>query len=170
MGMTITEKVLAQAAGRDTVAPGDILKVKVDLVMGHDATLPLSILEFRRMGAAHVFDREKVVAVCDHFAPAVSIQAAEQMKVVRDFAREQGLVHCYEPGSGQSGVCHAVLPEQGLIVPGSVILGADSHTTTYGALGAFAAGMGSTDIAAAMALGETWLRVPQSIKLHYDLD
>lgn len=167
MGMTITEAILARAAGRDAVAPGDIIRVKVDLVMGHDATLPLSILEFRRMGPIRVFDQEKVVAICDHFAPAASMKAAEQIKIVRDFVRDEGLVHYYEPGCGQAGVCHSVLPEQGLIVPGSVILGADSHTTTHGALGAFATGMGSTDIAAAMALGETWLRVPESIKLYY---
>jgi len=167
MGLTITEKILARAAGRESVEPGDIVRVKVDLVMAHDVTLPLSILEFRRMGAIRVFDPQKVVAVCDHFAPAASVKAAEQIKTVRDFAREQRLAHYYEPGCGQSGVCHALLPERGLILPGSVILGADSHTTTYGALGAFATGMGSADIAAAMALGETWLRVPESMRFHY---
>lgn len=135
--------------------------------MGHDVTLPLSILEFGRMGAERVFDAARVVAVSDHFAPAANVKAAEQIKAVRDFARDQGLEHYFEPGCGQSGVCHAVLPEEGLILPGQVILGADSHTTTYGALGAFATGMGSTDIAAAMALGETWLRVPQSVRLYY---
>lgn len=167
MSMTITEKILARASGRDTVEPGDIIRVKVDLVMGHDVTLPLSVLEFRRMGATQVFDPTRVVAVNDHFAPAASAQAAEQIKIVRDFAREQDLAHYYEPGCGQSGVCHALLPEEGLILPGTVVLGADSHTTTYGALGAFATGMGSTDIAAAMALGETWLKVPESLRLHY---
>ena len=164
---TITEKILARAACRDTAKPGEILRVKVDLVMGHDVTLPLSILELRRMGPARVFDAEKVVAVSDHFAPASTVKAAEQIKLMRDFAREQGLAHYFEPGCGQSGVCHALLPEEGLILPGYVVLGADSHTTTYGALGAFATGMGSTDIAAAMALGETWLRVPQSLRLFY---
>ncbi len=167
MSMTITEKILARASGRDTVEPGDIIRVKVDLVMGHDVTLPLSVLEFRRMGATRVFDPTRVVAINDHFAPAASAQAAEQIKIVRDFAREQALVHYYEPGCGQSGVCHALLPEEGLILPGAVVLGADSHTTTYGALGAFATGMGSTDIAAAMALGETWLKVPESLRLYY---
>jgi 3-isopropylmalate/(R)-2-methylmalate dehydratase large subunit len=167
MSMTITEKILARASGRDTVEPGDIIRVKVDLVMGHDVTLPLSVLEFRRMGATQVFDPTRVVAVNDHFAPAASAQAAEQIKIVRDFAREQDLAHYYEPGCGQSGVCHALLSEEGLILPGTVVLGADSHTTTYGALGAFATGMGSTDIAAAMALGETWLKVPESLRLHY---
>jgi len=167
VGMTITEKILARASGRQTVEPGEIVRVKVDLVMGHDVTLPLSILEFKLMGAVGVYDREKVVAVCDHFAPAANNSAADRIKMVRDFAREQGLAHYFEPGCGQSGVCHAVLPEEGLILPGSVVLGADSHTTTYGALGAFATGMGSTDIAAAMALGETWLRVPQSLRLYY---
>jgi 3-isopropylmalate/(R)-2-methylmalate dehydratase large subunit len=167
VGMTITEKILARASGRDTVQAGEIVRVKVDLVMGHDVTLPLSILEFKHMGAEGVFDRDRVVAVCDHFAPAANNSAAERIKMVRDFAREQGLGHYFEPGSGQSGVCHALLPEEGLILPGSVVLGADSHTTTYGALGAFATGMGSTDIAAAMALGETWLRVPQSLRLYY---
>jgi 3-isopropylmalate/(R)-2-methylmalate dehydratase large subunit len=167
VGMTITEKILARASHRDMVEAGDIVRVNVDLVMGHDVTLPLSILEFKRMGATGVYDRDKVVAVCDHFAPAANHTAAERIKMVRDFAREQGLEHYFEPGSGQSGVCHAVLPEEGLILPGSVVLGADSHSTTYGALGAFATGMGSTDIAAAMALGETWLRVPRSLRLYY---
>jgi 3-isopropylmalate/(R)-2-methylmalate dehydratase large subunit len=167
MGLTITEKILARAAGLDTVEPGDILRVNVDLVMGHDVTLPLSILEFARMGAPRVFDPEKVVAVIDHFAPAPNVEAASRSKMVRDFVGEQGLVHYFEPGCGQSGVCHALLPEQGLVLPGFVVLGGDSHTTTYGALGAFATGMGSTDIAAAMALGETWLRVPESLRFHY---
>ena len=137
MGMTITEKILARASGRGAVEAGEIVRVKVDLVMGHDVTLPLSILEFKHMGAAGVYDREKVVAVCDHFAPASNNSAADRIKMVRDFAREQGLEHYFEPGCGQSGVCHAVLPEEGLILPGSVVLGADSHTTTYGALSAF---------------------------------
>lgn len=167
MGLTITEKILARAARREAVEPGDMIRVKADLIMGHDVTLPLSILEFRRMGAAHVFDPGKVVAVSDHFAPAANTKAAEQIKTVREFAQEQGLVHHYEPGCGESGVCHVVLPEQGLIVPGMVIVGGDSHTTTYGALGAFATGMGSTDIAAAMVLGETWLKVPESLSLYY---
>jgi 3-isopropylmalate/(R)-2-methylmalate dehydratase large subunit len=167
VGSTITEKILARAAGLEKVDPGEFVRVKVDLVMGHDVTLPLSILEFRRMGADRVFDARKVVAVNDHFAPAANVQAAQQIKVVRDFAREQGLTHYYEPGCGQSGVCHGVLPEEGLILPGSVVVGGDSHTTTYGALGAFSTGMGSTDIAAAMALGETWLRVPESLRLNY---
>ena len=133
--------------------PGEVVRVKVDLVMGHDVTLPLSILEFERMDADRVFDPAQVVAVSDHFAPASTIRAAEQIRMVRDFAREQGLMHYFEPGCGQSGVCHALLPEEGLILPGFVVLGADSHTTTYGALGAFATGMGSTDVAAAMAHG-----------------
>jgi 3-isopropylmalate/(R)-2-methylmalate dehydratase large subunit len=167
VGLNITEKILARAAGRERVEAGDVVRVKVDVVMGHDVTLPLSILEFERMGAPTVFDREKVVAVNDHFAPASNNTAADRIKMVRDFARQQELVHYFEPGCGQSGVCHALLPEEGLILPGSVILGADSHTTTYGALGAFATGMGSTDIAAAMALGETWLRVPESLRLYY---
>ncbi len=167
MALTMTEKILARAAGLEAVEPGDIVQVKVSLVMGTDATLPLSILELARMGAERVFDPKKVVAVVDHFTPAPSVEAATRCKMVRDFAFDQGLVHYYEPGCGRFGVCHALLPEQGLILPGSVVLGGDSHTTTYGALGAFATGMGSTDIAAAMALGETWLRVPESIKLHY---
>jgi len=167
VGLTITEKILARAAGREMVEAGDIVRVKVDVVMGHDVTLPLSILEFERMGAPTVFDREKVIAVSDHFAPASNIAAADRIKMVRDFAHQHELLHYFEPGCGQSGVCHALLPEEGLILPGSVILGADSHTTTYGALGAFATGMGSTDIAAAMALGETWLRVPESLRLYY---
>jgi 3-isopropylmalate/(R)-2-methylmalate dehydratase large subunit len=167
VGLTITEKILARASGRESVQAGDVVRVKVDLVMGHDVTLPLSILEFERMGASTVFDRAKVVAVSDHFAPASSITAAERIKMVRDFARQHELLHYFEPGCGQSGICHALLPEEGLVLPGSLVVGADSHATTYGALGAFATGMGSTDIAAAMALGETWLRVPESFRLHY---
>ena len=132
MGSTITEKILARAAGRKAVQPGDMVRARVDLVMAHDVTMPLSILEFRRMGATRVFDAGKVVAVSDHFAPAANVKAAEQIKAVRDFAREQGLEHYFEPGLGPSGVCHAVLPEEGLVLPGQVILGADSHTTTYG--------------------------------------
>jgi 3-isopropylmalate/(R)-2-methylmalate dehydratase large subunit len=167
VGLTITEKILARASGHQGIQTGDVVRVKVDLVMGHDVTLPLSILEFERMGAPTVFDPEKVVVVSDHFAPASSITAAERIKMVRDFARRQKLLHYFEPGAGQSGICHALLPEEGLVLPGSVIVGADSHTTTYGALGAFATGMGSADIAAAMALGETWLRVPESFRLYY---
>lgn len=167
MPMTITEKILARAASRDTVEPGDMIRVKVDLVMGHDVTLPLAIQEFRRMGATRVFNVGRVVTVNDHFAPAANTKAAEQIKAVRDFAQEQSLLHHYEPGCGQSGICHALLPEQGLILPGAVVVGADSHTTTYGALGAFATGMGSTDIAAAMALGQTWVKVPESLRLYY---
>ena len=168
MGMTLTEKILARAAGRERVQAGDIVRAKVDLVFGHDATLPLGVIEFRRMAAERVFDREKVAIICDHFVPNATIAAAEQTKFLRDFAREQGLTHYYEAGRGGNfGVEHALLPELGLIRPGMVVVGADSHTTSHGALGAFASGFGSTDIAAAMALGEIWLRVPETILCEY---
>ena len=164
MGQTMTEKILARHAHRDTVTPGEIVEVDVDLVMTNDITAPISIAEFKKTGLEHVFDPEKVVFVPDHFVPAKDIKAAEQAKVMREFARAQGALY-FE--LGRAGIEHVVLPENGLILPGQVIIGADSHTCTYGAFNAFSTGMGSTDIAAAMALGTTWVRVPPSIKLVY---
>jgi 3-isopropylmalate/(R)-2-methylmalate dehydratase large subunit len=164
MGMTMTEKILARAAGRDSVEPGEIVEVAVDLVMTNDITAPLSIREFKKTGLDRVFDPEKVVLVPDHFVPAKDIKSAEQAKIMREFAHEQGTIY-FEVG--RAGIEHVVLPENGLTLPGQVIIGADSHSCTYGAFNAFSTGMGSTDIAAAMALGTTWVRVPPSIKYVY---
>ncbi len=163
-GATIAEKILAAHSGKDKVSPGEFLSVRVDLVMANDITAPIAITEFERIGVAKVFDPERVVLVADHFVPNKDIPSAEQAKLMREFAREQGVVY-FEVGSG--GIEHVLLPEKGLVLPGDVIVGADSHTCTYGALGAFATGMGSTDIACAMATGEVWMKVPPTIKLVY---
>ncbi len=169
MGMTMTEKILARAAGRAALTPGEIVRVPVDLVFGQDTTMPMAVIEFGRMGAERVFDPDKVAIVCDHFVPNATVLAAERTKSLRTFAREQGLAHYFEAGRGENyGVEHALLPEEGLIRPGMVVVGADSHTTSYGALGAFASGFGSTDVAAAMALGTVWLRVPQTMCFVYE--
>jgi len=162
MGMTITEKILAAKAGVPAVSPGQIVRVPVDLALANDITAPLAIQEFERAGATRVFDRAKVVLVPDHFAPNKDIQSAEQCRVMRQFARKHEIVHYFE--LGRMGIEHALLPEAGLVRPGMVIVGADSHTCTYGALGAFATGMGSTDLAAAWITGWTWLKVPPSLK------
>jgi 3-isopropylmalate/(R)-2-methylmalate dehydratase large subunit len=160
----MTEKILAKGAGRDSVSPGEIIEVAVDLVMTNDITAPLSIAEFKKTGLDRVFDPSKVVFVPDHFVPAKDIKSAEQAKIMREFAHEQGTLY-FE--IGRAGIEHVVLPENGLTLPGDIIIGADSHTCTYGAFNAFSTGMGSTDIAAAMALGTTWVRVPESIKFVY---
>ena len=162
MGMTITEKILANHAGLKEVKPGQLIQSKVDIVLANDITAPLAIEQFRAAGTKKVFDPEKVVIVADHFAPNKDILSAEQCRFVREFAQEQKLTHFYE--GGEMGVEHALLPEKGIVKPGEVIIGADSHTCTYGALGAFATGVGSTDVAAAWITGETWFRVPESIK------
>ena len=163
-GATIAEKILAAHSGKDKVSPGEFLSVRVDLVMANDITAPIAITEFERIGVAKVFDPERVVLVADHFVPNKDIPSAEQAKLMREFAREQGVVY-FEVGSG--GIEHVLLPEKGLVLPGDVIVGADSHTCTYGALGAFATGMGSTDFACAMATGEVWMKVPPTLKLVY---
>ncbi|MDR9459213.1 MAG: 3-isopropylmalate dehydratase large subunit [Dehalococcoidia bacterium] len=163
-GATIAEKILAAHSGKDKVSPGEFLNIRVDLVMANDITAPIAITEFERIGVTKVFDPERVVLVADHFVPNKDIPSAEQAKLMREFAREQGVVY-FEVGSG--GIEHVLLPEKGLVLPGDVIVGADSHTCTYGALGAFATGMGSTDIACAMATGEVWMKVPPTIKLVY---
>jgi 3-isopropylmalate/(R)-2-methylmalate dehydratase large subunit len=163
--MTITEKILAAHSGLDRVEPGQIINVKVDVALGNDITAPIAIREFQKAGGGRVFDRSRVVLVPDHFTPNKDIASAEQCKVLRDFARDQELEHYFE--TGEVGVEHALLPEQGIVVPGDVVLGADSHTCTYGALGAFSTGVGSTDLAAAMATGEAWFKVPESIKFVY---
>ncbi len=165
MGMTITEKILAAHAGRERVEPGELVNVKIDLALGNDITAPVAIKEFEKIGVDKVFDRERIVLVPDHFVPNKDIKSAEQAKVMRDFARKHGIVNYFEVG--QMGVEHCLLPEQGLVGPGDLVIGADSHTCTYGGLGAFSTGVGSTDLAAAMALGETWLKVPESIKFVY---
>ena len=162
MGMTITEKILAAHAGKKAVAPGELIEAKLDIVLGNDITAPIAIKEFRELGLKNVFDKEKIVLVADHFTPNKDIQSAEQVKLLRDFAREFGIVHFYD--TGRVGVEHALLPELGLVGPGMCIIGADSHTCTYGALGAFSTGVGSTDMAAAMATGKTWFKVPESMK------
>jgi 3-isopropylmalate/(R)-2-methylmalate dehydratase large subunit len=162
---TITQKILAAHAGKDYVAPGELILAKVDIALGNDITAPFAIKAFREVGAKQVFDRERVVLVCDHFAPNKDIASAIQVQTVRQFAQEQNLVHFYD--GGDMGVEHALLPEKGIVVPGDLVIGADSHTCTYGALGAFASGVGSTDLAAAMVNGEVWLKVPESIKFVY---
>lgn len=163
--MTITEKILAKHCGKKEVVQGELILANIDLALGNDITAPLAISEFRKSGVKKVFNRNKVVLVPDHFAPNKDILSAEQCKVLRDFAREQKLTNFFEVG--RMGVEHALLPEQGLVKPGMVIVGADSHTCTYGALGAFATGVGSTDLAAAMITGECWFKVPATMKFVY---
>lgn len=165
MGMTISQKILAYHAGKDYVEAGELINCKLDVVLGNDVTSPVAIEEFNKLGLDKVFDQEKVVMVPDHFAPNKDIKSAEQCKVVREFARKFGIKNYFE--IGQMGIEHCLLPEQGLALPGDLIIGADSHTCTYGALGAFATGVGSTDMAAAMATGEAWFKVPESIKFVY---
>ncbi len=162
--MTLAEKILAAHADKKKVSPGELINVRVDLVLANDVTAPIAIKEFQRIGVKKVFDSRKVVMVPDHFIPNKDIPSAEQAKLMREFALEQGLVY-FEVG--QMGIEHVLLPEQGLVLPGDVVIGADSHTCTYGALGAFATGMGSTDIASAMACGEIWMKVPPTIKFVY---
>src|SRR3989339_1984252 len=163
MGMTLTEKILSRHAGLDEVRPGMLINAKVDIALGNDITAPIAIDEFRKAGGKEVFDKQKVVLVPDHFAPNKDIDSAEQCKLMRDFAHEQAITHSFE--IGEAGVEHALLPEKGIVVPGDVIIGADSHTCTYGALGAFSTGMGSTDLAFAMITGGNWFKVPESIKV-----
>jgi len=162
MGMTISQKILAAHAGRGQVEAGELLNCKLDVVLGNDITTPVAITEFDRLGLDRVADPEMVVLVPDHFTPNKDIKSAEQAKSVRDFARRYGIKHYFE--IGQMGIEHCLLPEQGLVLPGDLIIGADSHTCTYGALGAFATGVGSTDMAAGMATGEVWFKVPESMK------
>jgi len=162
MGMTITEKILAAHAGKDRVEPGELINCKVDVVLGNDITAPVAIKEFEKIGVPDVFDKEKVVLIPDHFTPNKDIKSAEQAKILRDFAKKQGLTNYFEVG--RMGIEHCLLPEQGIVLPGDAVIGADSHTCTYGALGAFSTGVGSTDMAAGMASGEVWFKVPGSIK------
>ncbi len=161
MGMTITEKILAEHSGKKEVHPGDLITAKIDLAMANDVTAPLAIKILEKYGIEKVFDPERIALVLSHFVPAKDIKSAEQAKIVREFVKKHGIKWFFEEGEG---IEHAILPEQGLVVPGDLVVGADSHTCTYGALGAFATGVGSTDIAYAMATGEVWLRVPESMK------
>ena len=163
--MTITEKILAAHAGKEKVSPGELLNAKVDLILANDITAPIAIREFAKTGAKKVFDNKRVALIPYLFAPQKDIKAAEQCKLLRDFSKEQDLDLYFEVG--RMGVEHALLPEQGIVVPGDLVIGADSHTCTYGALGAFATGVGSTDVAAAMASGECWFKVPESMKFIY---
>ena len=162
--MTLVEKILAAHTDADEVSPGEFINVMVDLILANDITAPIAIREFRRIGVDKVFNPKKIVMVPDHFVPNKDIASAEQVKLMREFCREQGIIY-FE--LGQMGIEHVLLPEQGLVLPGNVVIGADSHTCTYGAIGAFATGMGSTDIAAAMATGDIWIKVPPTIKLVY---
>ena len=160
--MNITEKILAKSSSKDSVQPGDIVDSNVDILMIHDLTGPLAVKSFEKIGIKKVWNNKKVVVVLDHQIPAESIKAAELHKTMRKFAKNQNL-KIYDVGKG--GICHQVLPEKGHVLPGTVILGADSHTCTYGALGAFATGIGSTEAAAVMATGKIWLKVPETIKI-----
>ncbi len=162
MAMTMTQKILAAHAGLDEVKAGQLIMADVDLVLGNDITTPVAVNEFRKNGFEQVFDKQKIAIVPDHFTPNKDIKAAEQCKFIREFAYEQEIENYFEVG--EMGIEHALIPEQGLAVPGDVIIGADSHTCTYGALGAFSTGIGSTDMAAAMATGKTWFKVPGAIK------
>jgi len=162
MGMTITEKILAAHSGKKAVEPGEIIESTIDLALANDITAPLSLKEFEKVEATKVFDPERVVFVLDHFTPNKDIQSAENCKKIREFALEYGIKYCYE--GGECGIEHALLPEEGLVVPGDVVIGADSHTCTYGALGAFSTGVGSTDFTYGMVTGKTWFKVPESIK------
>ncbi|MDO6993230.1 3-isopropylmalate dehydratase large subunit [Brachyspira innocens] len=162
--MTITQKILAAHAGVDKVEAGELIMVKTDLVLGNDITSPVAINEFEKYGFDKVFDKEKIALVMDHFAPNKDIKAAEQCKQCRDFANKYDITNYYDVGD--MGVEHALLPEKGLVAPGEVIIGADSHTCTYGAFGAFSTGVGSTDMAAAMATGQVWFKVPSAIKFN----
>ena len=165
MSMTITEKIIAAHSGRDAVKPGDFVFASVDIALGNDITAPIAIKELAAAGIGRVWDRRRVALVPDHFTPAKDIASAQQAKILRDFAKAQELTHYWE--IGQMGFEHALLPEQGVVGPGDLIIGADSHTCTYGALGAFATGVGSTDLAAVMAIGKVWLRVPESMKFTF---
>jgi 3-isopropylmalate/(R)-2-methylmalate dehydratase large subunit len=164
--MTITEKILAAHAGVESVGPGDLIKVHVDLALANDITAPLAIRVFDEIGKERVFNPEKIALISDHFVPNKDIPSAQQAKLMKEFALRHGIKHYYELGDG--GIEHVILPEKGLVVPGDLVIGADSHTCTYGALGAFSTGVGSTDLGAVMATGMAWLKVPPTIRLEYE--
>ena len=165
MGMTITEKIIAAHAKIDEVKAGEFVEVDVDLALANDITAPLAIEVFRNLGASEIFDPKKVALIQDHFIPNKDIESAQQVKVMADFTKEMGIEHFFD--LGETGIEHVIVPEKGLVVPGDLVIGADSHTCTYGALGAFSTGVGSTDLGVVMATGRIWLRVPQSIKVRY---
>ena len=162
MGMTITEKILAAHADLVGVSPGQLIQARCDMTLANDITAPIAIAEFRKLGTGEVWDRGRIALVPDHFTPNKDIMSAQQSKYVRDFAREMEIENYFEVG--EVGIEHALLPELGLVLPGDLVIGADSHTCTYGALGAFSTGVGSTDLACAMATGEAWFKVPESIR------
>lgn len=164
MGMTMTQKILAAGAGLDKVVPGQLIKAKLSLVLGNDITTPVAINEFEKIGFDGVFDKSKIAMVMDHFVPNKDIKAAQQTKQCRCFACKYDIDNYYDVGD--MGIEHALLPEKGLVAPGEIVIGADSHTCTYGALGAFSTGVGSTDMAAGMATGEAWFKVPTAIKFN----
>ena len=166
MGYTISEKILlSHAIDVKTIVPGDFIRAKVDLCFGNDITSPIAIKEFRELGRGKVFNQNRIALVPDHFIPAKDMRSANQAKILEEFAKEYGISNYFE--LGEMGVEHALLPERGLILPGDLVIGADSHTCTHGALGAFASGVGSTDLAYAMAFGECWFKVPETIKLNF---
>jgi 3-isopropylmalate/(R)-2-methylmalate dehydratase large subunit len=164
MGMTMTQKIIAAHCGEESVKAGQIVLADLDLVLANDITAPVAINEFNKAGCESVYDKNKVVFVLDHFVPNKDIKAAEHSKQIRDFSREKGIVNFFDVG--EMGIEHALLPEKGMVIPGDLVIGADSHTCTYGALGAFSTGVGSTDMAAGMATGKVWLKVPPAIKFN----
>lgn len=163
MGMTMTQKILAAHAGLDSVVAGQLIEAKLDMVLGNDVTSPVAINEMGKFGKDSVFDKTRISLVMDHFTPNKDIQSAQNCKQVRDFAKKHGILHYYDVG--KMGIEHALLPEQGIVTCGDCIIGADSHTCTYGALGAFSTGVGSTDMAAGMITGKAWFKVPSAIKV-----
>ncbi len=164
MGKTIAEKILATKCGKESVAPGEFVLADIDLALANDITAPIAIKQFKEI-TTRVWNKEKIALVLDHFTPNKDVASAEQSKFIREFAKEQDITHFYD--TGRVGIEHCLLPEQGLVAPGELVIGADSHTCTYGALGAFATGMGSTDIGVAFAIGKAWFKVPESIKFVY---
>ena len=164
MGMTMTQKILAAHAGLSEVKAGQLIEANLDLVLGNDVTTPVAIHEMEKMNNKEVFDKDKIALVPDHFTPNKDIKSAQHCKCVREFAKDHDITNYFE--IGQMGIEHALLPEKGLVVAGDVVIGADSHTCTYGALGAFSTGVGSTDMAAGMATGKDWFKVPSAIKFN----
>jgi len=163
MGMTMTQKIIADHSGKESIKAGEFVEMELDIVLGNDITTPVAIKEFKKMGAKKVYDKEKIVVVLDHFTPNKDIKSAEQSKISREFCKKMEIKYFFDVG--QMGIEHALLPEKGLVVAGDTVIGADSHTCTYGALGAFSTGVGSTDMAGGMALGTTWIKVPGAIKV-----